>query len=71
MLDITDQIIADLEQQIYELKCEIRELKAKPAEVKEVSVAGLTHLQGASVTLEEYQRVCNLYKELLDETLPF
>lgn len=64
MLDITDQIIADLEQQVYELKCEVRELKAKPTEAKEISII-------RTVTLEEYNRVCNLYKELLDETLPF
>ena len=46
------------------LKCEIRELQSKPVEVKEVPVEG-------TVTLEEYRRVCALYKELLDETLPF
>lgn len=64
MLDITDQIIADLEQQIYQLKCELRELKASKEVTKEIPIEG-------TITLEEYQRVCTLYKELLDETLPF
>jgi len=63
-LDISDEIIESLEQEIYKLKCEIRELKSKPIVVKEVPIEG-------TVTLEEYQRVCALYKELLDETLPF
>lgn len=64
MLDISDQIIADLEQQVYKLKCEVRDLKDKPSTIIEVPVAG-------TVTLEEYQRVCTLYQELLDDTLPF
>ncbi len=64
MDDLTDQIIADLEQQVYKLRCEVRDLKNKPITIIEVPVAG-------TITLEEYRRLEKLYSDLWDETQSF
>jgi len=64
VVDLSEAIIADLEAEVYKLKCEIRELKQTKEIIKEVTATD-------SVPLSKYKNLEKLYNDLWDETQAF
>ena len=64
VVDLSEAIIADLEAEVYKLRCEIRELKQTKEIVKEVAAID-------SVPLSKYKNLEKLYNDLWDETQAF
>jgi hypothetical protein len=59
VVDLSEAIIANLEAEVYKLRCEIRELKQTKEIVKEV------------VPLSKYKDLEKLYNDLWEETQAF
>jgi hypothetical protein len=61
VVDLSEAIIANLEAEVYKLRCEIRELK----QTKEIVTAT------DSVPLSKYKDLEKLYNDLWEETQAF